>query len=523
VQDAEALSLERTLGVLRRRLPLIALVCIVAAAAAYGVSKHQTKKYTATSSLSFGVNSLSQQIVGLPSNTSGGTLLAQQANNLELVKRGNMAVKTAAALGNGLTEGSVASSLEITGQGESGVVDIAATVTSPKLAAAIANTYAGEFVHEQEQANQKFLESALSLVHKQLAALSPEQRVGADGLQLQNRAQTLGLLSQLRYDGVQLAGEAVAPSNPSSPKTKRNTALGGFLGLILGLGIAFMLERLDRRIRSPEELESIYGIPLLGAVPKSTTLARDEVPRSAEVEAFGLIRARLRFFDVERELRTIVIASPSSGDGSTTVARQLAEAGAMLGSRTLLLEVDLRNPQIARQFGIDPGPGLPEVLVGTTALETACRAVHLAASGVRTVEGRKLDVLTAGSAMPPNPAELLESHAMGVVLERIRSTYDLVVIDAPPLAAVSDAYPLLDKADGVVIVGRMGSRREDAERVHQTLARSPVRLLGVIANGVKSRAPDPYASKADTDRRPSPPASGSGTSRSDELVPSAKA
>ena len=287
----------------------------------------------------------------------------------------------------------------------------------------------------------------------------------------------------------------MAPASPSSPKTARNTLLGAVLGLFIGLGLAFVLERLDRRIRGPEDLEAIYRLPCSASSPRAPHYrdpARGEGKRAvlppAEAEAFSLIRAHLRFFNVDRDLRTIVIASAAPGDGKTTIARHLAEAAARLGSRVLLLEADLRHPTLAQQLDIPPGPGLADVLIGAIPMGEAIQSVDLEASPGEGVTGRTLDVLTAGAVLPPNPGELLESHAMDAVLEQAKSAYDLVVIDTPPLTAVSDAFPLLTKVDGVVIVGWVGrSRRDAAEQLHQVLASSGAPLLGVIANGSKRR------------------------------------
>lgn len=529
-QHSEGLSLERSLGILRRRAPLIALCVVIVAAAAYGFSKRETKEYTATASLVFNTSPLSQQIAGLPSaGVSSSDLLSQEASNVELVRSGGVAAKTASLLGHGLTEGKVADSLSVTGQGESGIVVVSATSTSPVLAAAIVNTYAGQFVKEQQSSQLHYYRSALAIVHKQLAALSRQERAGGVGVELQNRAQTLSLLSELREGNVKAAVEAAVPTAPSSPKTSRNVALGIVLGLLIGLGLAFVLERLDRRIRGSEDLETIYRLPLLGAIPASAALARSArvkrgrgaVLSPAEAEAFSLIRAHLRFFNIDRDLRTVIIASPAPGDGKTTVARHLAEAAAKLGSRVLLLEVDLRHPTLAQQFDIQSGQGLADVLIGALPMAEAARAIPLEGSPDNGAKGRTLDVLSAGPVLPPNPAELLESHAMDTLLEWAKSAYDFVVIDTPPLAAVSDAFPLLTKVDGVVIVGWVGrSRRDTAEQLHQVLAGSGAPLLGVIANG--SRSPGGYAYVGDGKSSPAV-ASIDGGSSSEGLVPTAKA
>ena len=519
-QGSETLNLEQALAVLRRRVPVVLLCLVLAAGATYGFSKRETKKYTATASIVFNSSSLSQQIAGLSASNSNSStsLLAQQANNLELVKGGDTAAKTASILGHGLTGEEVSYGVSVAGQGESGVVDISATSTSPMLAAEIANTYANQYVKGQQRANRRFFKSALALVRKQLAALSPTQKADGDGVGLEDRAQTLSLLAELNYGNVQVAQEALPPTSASSPKTSKDTALGVVLGLLIGLGLAFAFERFDPRIRGREELEVIYRLPPLGAVPKSAALSQSARHDGAalpptEAEAFSLIRAHLRFFNVDRDVRTVVIASPAQGDGKTTIARHLAEAGARSGSRVLLLEVDLRHPTLAQQLDVESGPGLADVLIGAVPMQEATRSVDLQA-------GHTLDVLTAGAVLPPNPGELLESHAMGAVLEQAKSIYDLVVIDTPPLTAVSDAFPLLTKVDGVVVVGWIGrSRRDAAERLQQVLASSGAPLLGVIANGSKAAGLSPYSPASSAGGKPpSAVVSASDASSPEDLV-----
>ncbi len=539
------LSIEQSLGILRRRAGWILLCFVLITGAVYGLSKHQAKKYTATAALVFNNSQTNQQAAGLQAVSAGSSQPAQQSTNVKLVQAGDMAEKTAALLAHAkgatplardLTGEKIEASLSVSAQGESNFVDVSLTASSPQLAASIANTYTEQFVAEQQNSNHAYYASALKLVNKQLKALSPKERVGTAGLALQDRAQSLGTLAELRNGSVQLAKAAKVPTSPSSPKTSRNTALGAVLGLLLGLGLALLLERLDRRIREPKDLESIYGLPLLGVIPESAALSRSarskknasEALPPGEAESFQLIRAHLRYFNVDRQVRTLLVASAAPGDGKTTIARHLAGAAARMGARVLLLEADLRRPTLAPQLDAPSGPGLADVLIGAVMLGEAIQAVDLDAPSGGSAKGRTFDVLVAGAALPPNPGELLESHAMETLLERVQSTYDLVVIDTPPLTAVSDAFPLLGKVDGVVIVGRVGRNRRDvAQRLHETLSGAGAPLLGVIANGFKVRRNAPYAyaydySYASEKPPPTTDASPNGAVSAGEPVPAAK-
>jgi polysaccharide biosynthesis transport protein len=531
------LSLEHVLGVLRRRAGWILICSVLVAASAYGFSRHQTKKYTATASLVFNNNQLGQQVAGLQPVGSNNQL-AQQNTNLKLVQLGDMAEKTAGMLGQGLTKEKVNADLSVSAQGESNIVDVAATATSPALAAGIANAYTDQFVKEQQNSNHAYYASALKLVNKQLAALSPKEKAGTAGLALQDRAQSLGVLAELRNGNVQVAQAATAPTSPSSPKVARNAVLGAVLGLLLGLFIAFMLERFDRRIREPKDLEAIYGLPLLGVVPESKALSRSPqrdgdaraVLPPGEAEAFHLIRAHLRYFNVDRQLRTLMIASAAPGDGKTTIARHLAAAAARMGSRVLLMEVDLRRPTLAQQLDISSGPGLSDVLIGAVPLSEATQSIAVDIPSSEGPQARSFDILVSGAVLPPNPAELIESHALQALLDQAKAMYDLVVVDTPPLTAVSDAFPLLSRVDGVIIVGRVGRNRRDiAERLHETLTGAGAPLLGVVANGVKASGPGSYAYAYDyaqagpTTRPPSPsPPSPSANGGPSSDVPAAR-
>ena len=185
----------------------------------------------------------------------------------------------------------------------------------------------------------------------------------------------------------------------------------------------------------------------------------------------------------------IVVVSAAPGDGKSTTSRNLALAAAAVGERVLFLEADFRRPTAASAFGVARGPGVVDMLTGAASLEQVVQTVQLAAYG----EG-SLDVMVTGAVLPPNPARITESDAMRDLLLRVASEYDLVVVDTPPLAVVSDAFPILRVADGVLVVSRLRRNRRDvAARVSATLRASEAPTIGIVANGVRGRTSGGYS------------------------------
>ncbi len=487
------------------------MLCLcLTVAVALAVSKHEIKRYTATASIAFNNNQLNQEIAGLSASNSGTA--AQQTSDLELIHAGSVAERTAQVIGDGLTARMVETSLDIFQESESNITSVSATASSPELATKIANTYAREFVKEQGESNSRFFSSALAVVTKQLRRLTPSQRVGSDGLSLQNRAQSLTLLRALPPNSFQVAQEALQPLAPSSPRLSRNVAIGALLGFFIGLGLALILERLDLRIRNPKEFEAIYNQPVLGLLSNNPSLdelrsqTRSNTPESlanVQPEAFQAIRAHLRSFNAERELRTVLVTSATSGEGKSVVALHLASAAARMGARVLLLEADLRRPTLSRRLGLQNEIGLSDVLYRHMADATAIQSVNSTIGGIHS---GALDVMPAGVS-PINPVELIDSQAMADLLVRARDQYDFVVIDASELHAFADGFLLLSKVDGAILAGWIGrSRRDEAVHLKQVLETSGAPMVGVVVSGAFSRRGEPARLVAG---RPEPDASDS--------------
>ena len=497
--QTQNLDLERLLAILRRRWWVIALLALLVAGSAFVFSELQTKKYTAKASVLFQTQQISQQAAGLQTGSSPSSSPNPEvmATNVQLLTRqSGVAAKTAQIVGHGLTPGGVSAAVSVSEEGQTNIAIVSATSPSPTLAAAIANTFAAQFIASQRSQQETAVRQGLALVQKQIGATSRQQLAGPSGQALLDRAESLRILAKLQNGGVQLVSSATPPSSPSSPRVKRNTALGLLVGLILGLGVAFLLERLDRRIRNTDELAEAYQLPLLAAVPQNKSYVLppqiDSLTHHGDAEVFKLLRAYLRYFNVDRELRVLLVASAMPGDGKTTIAHNLAEAAQETGTKALLVESDLRRPTLARHYGLSAAPGLSELLVGGAEASDAIRAVPIATRVNGATSDVSLDVLVAGHP-PPNPAELLESHAMADFLSWSAEHYELVVIDTAPIAVVSDAMPLLRSVDGVVLVSTLGKNtRDGAALLRERLTGMSAPLLGVVANQVKAKSKDGY-------------------------------
>lgn len=475
---------------IRRRWLLLAIFGLITPAAAAAYSTTRPNKYTATASLLFRDPELDSKLFGSAPIAQTGDETRQAATNLTLVSLRSVSERTARAIDSGLNAEDVRRRIQVTQEGQSDVVGVAATDLSPKRAKELANTFATEFIAFRREADQAKVAEAQRLVASTLNRLSPPQRRGTQGRSLENRNDQLRLLRSLQTGNAELVQPAGVPTSPSSPRPVRDGILGLLLGLILGASSAWLAERLDRRMRSFEEFERAFERPILGAVPESRSLLADAEggPGAAETEAFRLVRANLRYFKVDRDIRSVLVTSAAPGEGKTTVAWNLALATAEAGGRVILLEADLRQPKLVRHIGSDiaGGVGLSTVLAGETPLDDAIR--HIPVDSTNGHNGRTVSVVPAGPT-PPNPTDLLESERMQHLIAELEESYDMVILDTAPTSIVSDAVPLIPHVSGVIVVARLGvSRRDSVQRLRSQLDHLHAAVLGVVVNGVTSAA-----------------------------------
>jgi polysaccharide biosynthesis transport protein len=474
------------LDALIKRLPLIVLCAVVAAGAALAVSLRQDKEYTATSTLLFRDQLLDERVFG--SDTPDGTDPAREAaTNVRLVSLEAVAARTARRLDAGLTPAQVQSKVVVTADGSSDVVTIEAKDGRPEQASRLADAFANSYIAFRRSADRERIDQARALIERQLDELAPEARGGEQGQLLRRSARQLRILSALQTGNAELVQPALTPSSPSSPKPVRNAALGGLLGLLLGAGLALVLSVRDRRIRNVDEMQALVGRPLLGLIPEIRELKKSRRPEELTppaAEAFRALRLRLRYYDPDHPVKSVLITSPMPGAGKTTVAWYLAHIAASLGDRTLLIQADVHRPDVFARLGSQVEVGLTSVLGGDTTLE---EATWTAASDNGSSDSARLDVLTSGP-VPPNPQRLFESGRMEQLLRQAEEAYDLVLIDMPPASQVSEVMPLARKVHGVLLVCRLRSTDRDVVLdLREHLDRLEATTLGVVVNGVTRR------------------------------------
>ncbi len=290
--------------------------------------------------------------------------------------------------------------------------------------------------------------------------------------------------------GVRIIDAATRPYTPVSPQRKRAVFLAAIIGLMLGILSAVIADRFDDSVQTPDEVRHRLHLPILGSIPRvrDALFGRSErqrfrlishvEPQSLVAEAFRSLRTNIAFARAHQDLRTIVLTSPGPGDGKSTVACNLATIFAQQGQRTLLIDADLRRAVVNETFEIPRSPGLSDLLVGHARLGDVVRAVDVP----------NLFVLASGQ-FPPNPSELLGSPAMRDILEQAKASYDMIVIDSPPVLAVTDSSVISSVVDGTIVVVRVGKTARDA--VRRAVAQLRVvngRVLGAVLNDVDFRS-----------------------------------
>ena len=427
-------------------------------------------------------------VVGAFGSTAQPVSQTDVETELQLVTSTQVRQKVAVALGSP----AAIAAAEI---GQTNVIALTATSRSPAGAARIANAYADQFVAYQEsvgsrnlRATESQLRAQIQGVTSQIRSLRGSKRDSAEEAALLNQQAVLReQLAQVRVSGaVNLAGvgivsRAVAPVAPSSPKPVSDVLIGLVAGLAVGVAGAFTRDNLDDTVSTAQSVERTSGATALASVPlipawrnRTEPMVVTAVePTAPASEAYRALRTSIQFIRQERPLRSVLVASPSAGDGKTSTVANLGVTFAQVGERVVVVSCDLRRPRLSSFFGIEEQSGLTSVLLGNSTLEQVL-------TPVRAVPG--LWVLPSGP-VPPNPAELLSLETASELFAALRAEFDLVLIDSPPVLPVTDAVVLTRHADATLITVASGrTRQSDLRRTAERFAQVGAFIAGVVIN-----------------------------------------
>lgn len=313
-------------------------------------------------------------------------------------------------------------------------------------------------------------------------------------LMVQDSYQQAQIAEQSQFGYVQIVDPAVPPQKPVSPKIPLNLTLGLLLGLAFGVGLVFVLDYVDRSIKSPEDLEK-KGLNVLGSIPLMSGAAPGKKgegeqramkdgqlvplrlvtyhkPSDPISESYRSLRTAIQYSRIDKPIKTLLVASALPKEGKSTTVANIAIAMAKAGLKTLLVDADLRRPVLHRLFNCDRKPGLIEYLKNEIDLNTAVRKTFV----------ENLFLLPTGS-LPPNPAEVLGSETMKATLEIFKASFDFVIFDSPPIVAVTDGVILSKLTDGVVFVTLANKTELDVlEKAYSTLKQVKADIIGFILN-----------------------------------------
>ena len=478
------------LSVLSRQKWIVLLALVVAPLLAFVISSGQQRLYQASATvLLTGQSPTAAQALNLTASASTppDRYAATQAQLARVRPVAMMAVRDPSLPHRTATELLANSSVSADPTGD--LLTFSVTDPSPAVAMRLSKSYATAFTVYRHRLDTAAVSAALRDSQRKLDAMTAAgqsgsplfRRLAATQSDLQD-VQTL----QQASSSARLVGFAGSASLVQ-PKTGRNVILAILVGLALGVALAFLRDTLDTRVRSADELRDRLGVPLLGQVPRPRRrLATLSDPTGPSTEAFRILKNNLEICQLEHHAASIAITTTNESEDGTATAANLAVILARSGRHVILVDLDLRHPNVDRLFGLSARHGLTSVAVGGATLVDALREIEVYPDGPRPDAGT-LEVLTVGQP-PPDPGGFLHSSFVAESLEVLEQRCDVLLIDTPPLLTAGDAMAIAPHADALILVAGVGGvRRQALADTRRLLERCPTFTLGVIATDGRAR------------------------------------
>ena len=427
--------------------------------------------------------------------------------NIQLIENATVADRVERAIGSevDLSASELLDRVDADIENDSDVVAIKVRDEDPEQAAQIANSFANQYSRFRERAAGRNLERAIERAQIELDELEGDEIASPRGRTIERRLSDLEIAAALQGGTVEVVKRAEAPDDRVEPRPFSAFLLSIPIGLLAGLLLAGLVSYLDRRLKREEQVEALTQLPVVASIPRrSERLVRRRAGGGVwadpvEAESYGRLATNLRFFNFDRNVKTVLVTSAIPEEGKTTVTLRLAAALAGAGQGVLAIEADLRRPTFTDYFSIQFPHGLSGVLIGATPFEDVVTRVHTSyALAAPTEEGDEawttapfIEVVPAG-VIPPNPTELLAGNALQQVLRDAKTHADIVLVDSAPLVPVGDAIPLANAVDGVLLVVKLGeSRRDELRRALKLLGTLRSKVIGVVITNAE-RPSDKY-------------------------------
>lgn len=497
------------LRVLRRRKVTVAVFAMTLVGAAIGYSILRTPVYSAVAKVMVQPSGIT-----VLSNLAGQRVEAARAVETEIEVLQSAPVRAAVEQKLGPVPSTSAAVV-----GDTNVIEVRVESSDPRKAARVANAYANAYIeHGRKRAVEKLLAASQEIqlkvneVQAQIDALdrqvsaAPVAEREAVRVSIEDQKRALieqqgaykERVGQVQIDAAlissqaELVSAATPPQSPVKPQLVRNAVLALFLGLVLGVGLAFVVDRLDDSVKTNEDFErASKGVPVVGMIPVldhwkamgEPKVISMEQPRSPAAEAYRTACTTLQFAAMDEPIRSMAITSPGVEEGKSTTVANLAVTLANRGHHVVIACCDLRRPRIHEFFGLDNSVGMTSVLSGDTPLSSA----------LQQVPGQDRISLLASGPLPSNPAELLSGTRNDEVLLVLRDHADVLLVDTPPILPVSDGLIVAGKVDAVLLASYAGATsKKEITRSVELLRRVKAPLIGAVLNGVTGESSSYY-------------------------------
>lgn len=517
VEDTD--SLREYLSVIARHKLVVALCALLTPLLALVYSLDQHPKYEASASVLVAAGSAGSILSDIPGVAPTTDPKRLAATHVSLARLPIVAQRTVDAAGVSESAGAFLGRSTVSAETDTDLLRFGVTDDDAERATRLATAYAQQFTRYRNELDLQSLRSTRAQITQTLAKLAEQgQKSSALSAELASAVRRLDAAEAVRGSAAVVVQPATGAAQVG-PRTKRNVALGLFLGLLYGVGIAFLIERLGGRLRTAEGVEAILGLRALGELPKPPDLSRSrrrvamlEVPHGPYAESIRKLRANLEFVGADSGLGVIMVTSALPGEGKTTVAADLAVGFARSGRTVALCDLDARMPSLSRSLGLEGRRGLVDVVLGAEPLDRSLLSIPLGtspgqATPVAVAPGNERDpiedlivgqqraprarnvgqlhFLPLGTGRPHDPGDFVGSESVRHVIARLRDTHDVVVVDTAPLLPVSDARVVSEYVDGTLLVsGLLRTSKRDLRKVRRLLSVLPTHVLGVVVTGV---------------------------------------